>query len=77
MNEGQEVPHSLVIASCNSAKLLDFIDKPLKKISLLVDMQVDTSRLFAVLLRRNDNSGTFGFNLFYELIAVISLLGND
>ena len=77
MNEGQEVPRSLVIACCNPTKPLDFIDETLNKVSLRIDVPVHFTRLFAVLLWRNYHFCAFRLNLPYKFIAVVSLVSHN
>ncbi len=67
----------LVVARGEASKLFEAIEESLDKISGLVAVPVDRSLCRAIAARRNDGLSACGFNRFDQLVAVVTLIGDN
>ena len=76
MQKCLEAVRKLVVASRETAKLLEPVKEPLDEIASFVSIPVEVSRSDAVTARGNDGLRSRAGNCFHEAITVVSLVGH-
>jgi len=77
MQKGVESVGEFVVSGCDTAELLETIEKSFDEVSRLVSMPVDFALGFSVAPWRDDGLGTGCLDGFDQSVAVVAFVGDD
>ncbi len=76
-NECLEADIKLVIASGDTAKLLQTSKEPFNEVSVFIGMFIITSELLSIRSRRSNRRGVHRLNAFGEVGGIVGFIGDD
>ena len=77
MQKGVESVGEFVVSGCDTAELLETIEKSFDEVSRLVSMPIDFALGVAVASRRDDGLGAGRLDGFDQSVAVVAFVGDD
>ena len=77
MQESTETAGQLVVASRNTAELLEAIEETFDQVARLVAMPIDGALIDSVASRRDIGKGRAGFDGFDQFITVVAFVGRN
>jgi len=77
VDEGKEAVCGFVVAGCDAAGILEFIEEALNAVAQSIKNRIDWALHFAVRLGWNDGIGSVEPGLFADGIAVVASIGEQ
>ena len=77
MDEGEEIPGSLLVARRHAAERLELLPEPFPQVTVLILLLVVLPLLGAVAARRDHRLCPFGFDRPHQPSAVVALVADD